>query len=74
MALRLLQIMHIKYRTAMPGRLIHWLDTMIGIPMHVGMRTIPPRVVGTCIDASRVVGKSIIPSRVTDLSAILSSG
>lgn len=74
MALHLLRIMHVKYLTAMAGRLIHWLDTMIGIPMHVCMRTIPHRVVGTSIDASRVVGKSIIPSRVTDLSAILSSG
>jgi hypothetical protein len=68
-------ITRVKYRIAMTGRRIRWIDTMIVIPMHVaGMRIMPRRVVGMYIDASRVVDKSIIPSRVADLSMILNGG
>ena len=59
----------------MVGRLIHRLDTMIVILMHVaGMRIIPRRVVRMSIDASRVVDKPIITSRVASPFTILNGG
>ena len=62
-------------RIAMAGRLLHRLDTMIVILMHVaGMRIIPRRVVRMSIDASRVVDKPIITSRVASPSTILNGG
>jgi hypothetical protein len=68
MALRLTLTTRVKHRIAMADRLIHRLDTLIVILMHVaGVHIIPRRVVGMSIDTR-------IPSRVAGPSTILNGG